>query len=118
MKRKFISIVITLVIVAIIGITTNSSEIFDSSNNLEELSSTHLDCHNDSGDCYSGVISKIVDGDTIHLTNGDSIRFTLVDSPEINTELGVQSKKYLESLCPVGKTVHIDEEDWAKRHGC
>ncbi len=112
MKRKYISIIVTLIVLVIVGAT--NTETFDSktnNNNLEQSSTIQLDCQNDLGDCYSGVISKIIDGDTIHLTNGDSVRFTLVDSPEINTESGVQSKLFLESICPVGKTVYVDEDD-------
>ena len=120
MKRKFISFIITLTVLVIVGATNGSTELFDSEtndnsnnnnyNNLEK-SNIQLDCNNDSGSCYSAVISKIVDGDTVHLTNGDSVKFTLVVAPEINIESGVQFKKYLESICPVGKTVHVDEDD-------
>lgn len=63
------------------------------------------------GDCYTDTVSKIVDGDTIHDGSGDSIRLVLVDSPEIYTDEGIKSKKYLESICPVGSTIHVDEDD-------
>ena len=63
------------------------------------------------GDCYTDTISRIVDGDTIHDGLGNSIRLVLVDSPEMNTNEGKESKKYLESICPVGSTIHVDEDD-------
>lgn len=107
MRKRFILIVVPVVLV-IIGIT-NSSGLFD--NSRSEFSEMPIHCKNDIGNCYLGVIAEIVDGDTIHLRNGDSIRFTLVDSPEINTEKGVQSKEYLESICPVGTRVFVDEDD-------
>jgi len=70
-----------------------------------------LDCQNDSGDCFSSTISRIVDGDTIHDGSGNSIRLVLVNSPEMNTDEGIESKKYLESICPVGSIIHVDEDD-------
>lgn len=29
----------------------------------------------------------------------------------MNTKKGIQSRDYLESICPVGQTVHVDEGD-------
>ena len=109
MRKRFLSMIVVVILV-IVGIT-NSSGIFNESDIPSEFSEMPIHCKNDIGDCYLGVISEIVDGDTINLRNGDSIRFTLVDSPEINTESGVQSKEYLESICPVGTRVFIDEDD-------
>ncbi|MGI9566927.1 MAG: thermonuclease family protein [Nitrosopumilus sp.] len=68
-------------------------------------------CQNDSVECFSSVISRIVDGDTIHLQSDQSIRLVLVDSPEIHTDEGIKSKEYLESICPVGSTIHVGEDD-------
>ncbi len=68
-------------------------------------------CRDDSGECFSSTISRIVDGDTIHDGSGDSIRLVLVNSPEMNTDEGIDSKRYLESVCPVGSTIHVDEDD-------
>ncbi|WP_316505912.1 thermonuclease family protein [Nitrosopumilus sp.] len=70
-----------------------------------------LDCQDDSGECFSSTVSRIVDGDTIHLQSGQSIRLVLVDSPEIHTDKGTKSKEYLESICPVGSIIHVDEDD-------
>ena len=70
-----------------------------------------LDCQDDSGECFSSTISRIVDGDTIHDGSGDSIRLVLVNSPEMNTNEGKSSKRYLESICPVGSIIHVDEDD-------
>ena len=77
----------------------------------KEDESSSLDCHNDSGECFSSTISRIVDGDTIHDGSGDSIRLVLVNSPEMNTDEGIESKEFLESICPVGSTIHVDEDD-------
>lgn len=69
-----------------------------------------LNCQDDTGG-FSSTISRIVDGDTIHDDSEGSIRLVLVDSPEMNTNEGIESKKYLESICPVGSTIHVDEDD-------
>ena len=87
----------------------------------DELPLFPLDClitsdggtiiNTEKGDCYTDSISKIVDGDTIHDNSGNSIRLVLVDSPEIHTDEGKESKEYLESICLVGSTIHVDEDD-------
>jgi len=87
----------------------------------DDSSSSPLDClitsdngkivNMEKGDCYTDTISRIVDGDTIHDGSGNSIRLVLVDSPEMNTNKGKESKKYLESICPVGSIIHVDEDD-------
>lgn len=67
---------------------------------IPEEDESSLDCQNDSGECFSSTISRIVDGDTIHDGSGNSIRLVLVDSPEMNTDEGKESKEYLESNVP------------------
>ena len=78
---------------------------------IPEEDESLLECKDDSGECFSSTISRIVDGDTIHDISGNSIRLVLVNSPEMNTDEGKESKKYLESTCPVGSTIHVDEDD-------
>ena len=76
-----------------------------------EEDESSLNCQDDIGECFSSTISRIVDGDTIHDDSEDSIRLVLVDAPEMNTNEGIESKKYLESICPVGSIIHVDEDD-------
>jgi micrococcal nuclease len=61
-------------------------------------------------DCFVGTVSKIVDGDTIEV-DGQSIRFALVNAPEIGSYGGSAAKNFVESVCPVGSTVLVDEDD-------
>lgn len=87
----------------------------------DDSSSSPLDClittdngkivNIEKGDCYTDTIARIVDGDTIHDGSGNSIRLVLVDSPEMNTNEGKESKEHLESICSVGSTIHVDEDD-------
>lgn len=61
-------------------------------------------------DCFVGTVTKIVDGDTIEV-DGQSIRFALVNAPEIGSYGGSAAKNFVESVCPVGSTVLVDEDD-------
>jgi micrococcal nuclease len=70
-----------------------------------------LDCSEENGECYSTTVSKIIDGDTIKDSDNKSIRFSLVSAPELSDPGGIEAKKYIESICPVGSSILIDEDD-------
>ena len=70
-----------------------------------------LECSDEEGKCYSTRVSKIIDGDTIKTMEGDSIRFALISAPELDEKGGQKSKEYLESICPAGSAITIDEDD-------
>ena len=70
-----------------------------------------LECSDEEGKCYSTRISKILDGDTIRTMEGDLIRLALIEAPEIEKKAGIESKTYLESICPAGSAITIDEDD-------
>lgn len=63
-----------------------------------------------STECFSGKVTKITDGDTIKV-NDKSIRFALASAPELNTLEGKVAKDFVASICPVGSTVLVDEDD-------
>lgn len=58
----------------------------------------------------SSVCTKVVDGDTIYLENGDKIRFVGVNTPERGVEGYITSKNFVQKLC-LGKEVGIDIDD-------
>lgn len=60
--------------------------------------------------CLIGVVTKIVDGDTIHV-DGESVRFALASAPELSGYEGVESRNFIETICPVGSKVIVDEDD-------
>ena len=70
-----------------------------------------LECSDEEGKCYSTRVAKIIDGDTIKTMEGDFIRFALITAPKIDEKEGAESKKYLESICPAGSAITIDEDD-------
>lgn len=60
--------------------------------------------------CFTGIVTEIIDGDTLKV-NGESIRFSLASAPELKGYGGVDSKNFIETICPVGSTVTVDEDD-------
>jgi glucose/arabinose dehydrogenase len=75
--------------------------------NLEE--STSQKCSG-TARCIIGKVTKIVDGDTIHV-NGESVRFALSSAPELGGFGGVESRDFIDTICPVGSDVIVDEDD-------
>jgi len=60
--------------------------------------------------CFTGQVTRVIDGDTI-IVDGQSIRFALASTPELNEPFGVIAKHYVESICPRGSMVKVDEDD-------
>lgn len=58
----------------------------------------------------TGVCTKVVDGDTIYLDNGEKIRFVGVNTPERGVEGYITSKNFVQKLC-LNKEVGIDVDD-------
>lgn len=58
----------------------------------------------------SGVCTKVVDGDTIYLDNGEKIRFVGVNTPERGVEGYITSKNFVQKLC-LNKKVGIDVDN-------
>ena len=65
-------------------------------------------------DCFIGTVTKIIDGDTIEV-DGQSIRFALVNAPELHQYGGIDAREYIQSVCPIGSTVLVDEDDGQTR---
>lgn len=60
--------------------------------------------------CFSGTVTKIVDGDTINV-DGESIRFALAMAAELDEYGGIDAREFVSLLCPVGSIVLVDEDD-------
>jgi len=60
--------------------------------------------------CISGFVTRIIDGDTI-VVEDQSIRFSLVNTPEWGDKDYFQAGDYIETICPVGSKVLVDEDD-------
>lgn len=60
--------------------------------------------------CFSGIVNEVVDGDTI-VVDGKEIRFALSSAPEFYESQGAESTKLIDTICPVGSTALVDEDD-------
>jgi endonuclease YncB( thermonuclease family) len=60
--------------------------------------------------CITGTVTSVIDGDTIKV-DGQSIRFALASAPELKGYGGVESRDFIQTICPVGSTVLVDEDD-------
>lgn len=58
----------------------------------------------------SAICTKVVDGDTIYLDNGEKIRMVGVNTPERGVEGYITSKNFVQKLC-LNKKVGIDIDD-------
>jgi len=58
----------------------------------------------------SGIVIKVVDGDTFDVEGIGRIRLADVNTPEIDTEEGKEAKEYVKALCD-GKKVYLDIDD-------
>ncbi len=96
---------ILLILFALIGYTAFSITIPD------DIPSNTLECSNDAGRCYKTIVSRVIDGDTIRVTDDNSIRFALSSAPELSEQGGKEAKEFIESICPVGSSAIIDEDD-------
>jgi endonuclease YncB( thermonuclease family) len=64
------------------------------------------DCHVEE----TAVCTKVVDGDTIYLDNGEKVRFVGVNTPERGVEGYIASKNFVQKLC-LNKEVGLDIDD-------
>ncbi len=86
--------------------------IIDEPKQVEEIEPTQLsqDCSGNAR-CITGIVTKIIDGDTIHV-DGQKIRFALAAAPELgNYGSGVEATEFIQTICPVGSEVIVDEDD-------
>ncbi len=60
--------------------------------------------------CVMGTVTKIIDGDTI-IVNEQSIRFALASAPNLEGYGGSDSRDFIQTICPIGSEVLIDEDD-------
>ncbi len=61
-------------------------------------------------ECLTGFVTRIVDGDTIHV-DGKSIRFTLASAPELDEINGIDARNFIQTICPIDSFVLVDEDD-------
>jgi len=60
--------------------------------------------------CFEGRVTKVVDGDTIDV-NTVRVRLALVNTPERGDSGYAEATQFTATLCPLGSTVLVDEDD-------
>ena len=111
MKLVIIGIVIGIIVLGIVAsqLGGETEDIDDVTPVVLEVIDNTLDCMG-TAKCFTGVVTEVIDGDTLKV-NGESIRFSLASAPELKGFGGIDSKNFIETICPVGSTVTIDEDD-------
>ncbi len=91
-----------------ISIPAEPLEIQTSQYSLQECSG--------SAKCITGTVTKIIDGSSIHVDD-QYVRFALTSSPTLKSLEGVESKNFIQTICPVGSKVLVDEDDGQNPEG-
>ena len=100
-----------IIIMIIIGGGGHTSLDFENEETIiEEPTQSLSDDCSGTARCITGTVTKIVDGDTIHV-DGESVRFALASAPELSGYGGVESRDFIQTICPVGSDVIVDEDD-------
>ena len=64
-------------------------------------------------DCFRGTVTEIVDGDTLDVNNV-RVRLALVNTPERGENGYTEAIDFVQSVCGVGTTALVDEDDGQK----
>ena len=90
--------------------TTEETSISPSTMPVVESSESPPSICSGNAKCISGTVTKIIDGNTIHVDD-QAVRFTLASSPKLNGFGGIDSRNFIQTICPVGSEVIVDEDD-------
>jgi micrococcal nuclease len=71
--------------------------------------SSSTNCLGSAG-CFTGSVTRIVDGDTIH-TATMKIRLSLTNTPETYQDGFSDATEFTKKLCPVGSKILVDQDD-------
>ena len=61
--------------------------------------------------CFTGIVTKVIDGDTIRVSGDITIRLSLVNSPERGEDGYSEASTFTSENCSVGSRVLVDEDD-------
>lgn len=77
--------------------------------NDQKLKTMNQECSG-SAKCIVGTVTEVIDGNTLRVDEY-SVRFSLASAPSLNAYGGIDSKYFMQTLCPVGSQVLVDEDD-------
>jgi len=66
--------------------------------------------HTPAGTNFSGIVTKIVDGDTLDIDH-KRIRLSLINTPEIGQSQYEEAKNFTSEICHIGSYAIIDPDD-------
>jgi len=75
----------------------------------EETKTKLIKCKGNAS-CINGIVTRIIDGDTI-VVNNKKIRLSLTSTPELNKKGGIDAKEFTTNLCRTGSIVTVDQDD-------
>ncbi|WP_145987987.1 thermonuclease family protein [Candidatus Nitrosocosmicus franklandus] len=81
---------------------------------LNRKNSVSSDLCSGNANCFTGVISKVIDGDTVEVDNQVTIRLALINTPERGEQGYQEAKDFLSLICGVGEKALVDEDDGQK----
>lgn len=84
-------------------------EVFENFDNAEKFDVTPPECVGDPQFCYLGNVTSIVDGDTLKVDH-QSIRLSVVDSPERNEPYFDEATNFLSDICS-NRLAMVDIDD-------
>ncbi len=102
--------------------SNNSNSDYNRNENNDETTKTSLtnsnsissDLCSGNANCFSGTISKVIDGDTVEVDGQVTIRLALINTPEQGEQGYQEAKDFLGSFCRVGEKALVDEDDGQK----
>ncbi len=105
---KHVTVIVIVVVIVVFAVGALSSTPTEKESTTPVLSTSEK-CSG-TARCITGFVTKIVDGDTIHV-DGVSVRFALSSAPELEGFGGTDSRDFIVTICPVGSEVLVDEDD-------
>ena len=115
-NKTTISAILLIIFAFFVYIAFSSFQITDS------IEQQQLECIEDTGSCYETTLSRVIDGDTLEISELEYcnyclepdlklIRFSLSSAPELSDPGGAEAKEFIEEICPIGSKLIIDEDD-------
>jgi len=105
-----VSIILTIIVVSgAFPLMIQQTDSEQQEQNPQPVKSTSED-YSGNARSFTGKVTGIINGYTIQV-DGQSVRFALASTPDVNTPMGIAAKQYLLQICPIGSTVTVDEDD-------
>lgn len=92
----------------------NENDDENAKTSITNRNSISSDLCSGNANCFTGTISKVIDGDTVEVDGEITIRLALINTPELGEQGYQQAKDFVSSICGVGEKALVDEDDGQK----